>query len=663
MPWKPRRALLLSVAAVLLLMGLGVVWWNRPGSDSSTPPGQQPTAAASSPTQATGVSGLPAQKADGLRVWTPGLLYRYALSTEQKVSFGNSKQPAGTPSLPGMHLRLQGEWNVGVVTVEAERVNVRVNLKTSTFQLSVEGNDALPPDVRRAMTAALELPFFLTLDKSGLVELTHFEENVDDLTRGILRTLVASSQFVVRGPLTQTWRAEELDTTGQYLAVYQRQTQNRVEKKKQAYTHLATPEGLQPMGSDVQATQYTSAVFELGEDVWTQSLQDKEHLEMDTGDGMPRVFNDLELSLRLLERRMDPTLKGSLEARYGLLSTATMASFQGRAQDPMQHYRQILGNRTFDELIQALRSLPEDEKARDDARTQVMEQLRALFMLKPDEALKVPDILRTGMPQIAASPMLGALSAASTPAAIHSLSTASGDQSLSHDVRMDAVSALGMAGEPNREGVDALRNLSRDQDPMLRDTASLAFGNAAFQMNDDDARGAEALVHELKNNYRSASTPEQQALALRAIGNTRAPDTLDTIREALRSNATQVRQAAMEALRNIPGPEADRLLSERLLMDPATQVRRSAVFACGFRPLGTLIPALRQALQKDVSDGVRSDIVNLLGTVRGAVPETLLLLQWASQNDPHPEIRRMATVFLNTSTAPMPTQPDSTPTR
>ncbi|ATB35295.1 hypothetical protein CYFUS_000707 [Cystobacter fuscus] len=659
MQWKHRRALVSSVAVILILMGVGVVWWRQPESDAPAPRVEKATASAALPAQPTVVAGLAAPKADGLRVWTPGMLYRYALSTEQKVSFGNSKQPAGAPTLPGMHLTIQGEWSVGVVAVEAERVHVRVNLQTSTFQLSVEGNDALPPDVRRTMTAALELPFFLTLDKSGTVELTHFEEPVDDLTRGILRTLVASSQFVVRGQLTQAWRNDELDTTGQYVAVYVRQTNNRVEKKKQVYTHLTTPQGLQPIGSDVHTTTYTSAVFELGEDVWTQSLQDKEHLEVDTGEGMPRVFNDLELSLRLLERRMDATLKGSLEARQGLLSTATMATFQGRAQDPLEHYRQILGNRTFDELIQALRSLPTDEKARDDARTQVMEQLRALFMLQPGEALKVPDILRSGMPQLAASPMLGALSAASTPEAIHSLATASGDQSLAHDVRMDAVSALGMAGEPNREGVDALRQLTRNQDTMLRDTASLAFGNAAYQMTDDDARGAEALVQEMKNNYRSATTPEQQALALRAIGNTRAPEALDTIREALRSNAIQVRVAAMEALRNIPGPEADQLLSERLLADPATQVRRGAVFACGFRPLGTLLLALRQALQKDVSDGVRSDIINLLGTVRGAAPEALLLLQWASQNDPHPELRRMASVFLNPSTAPSPLPSDS----
>ncbi|MFY0583339.1 HEAT repeat domain-containing protein [Cystobacter fuscus] len=204
-----------------------------------------------------------------------------------------------------------------------------------------------------------------------------------------------------------------------------------------------------------------------------------------------------------------------------------------------------------------------------------------------------------------------------------------------------------------------MRQLTRDQNGMLRDTASLAFGNAAYQMTDDDARGAEALVQEMKNNYRSATTPEQQALALRAIGNTRAPDALDTLREAIRSNSIQVRVAAMEALRNIPGSEADNLLSERLLSDPATQVRRGAVFACGFRPLGPLLPALRQALQKDVSDGVRSDIINLLGTARGAAPEVLLLLQWASQNDPHPELRRMATVFLNPAPAPSPLPSDS----
>ncbi|WP_233262288.1 HEAT repeat domain-containing protein [Vitiosangium sp. GDMCC 1.1324] len=591
------------------------------------------------------------------------MLYRYEVSTDQKVAFAN-KTPSGVDSaLPGMHLSIQGEWNVGVVAIDGERIDVRVNLKLSTFQLSAEDKDVLTPEVRRTLTTALEMPFFLTLGRSGSVALTHFEEGVDDLSRGVLRTLVASSQFVVYGAPTASWQAEEHDTTGKYVAVYQRLAPNRFEKTKQSYTHVATPQGLQPLGSDIRISVNTRAAFELGEDLWAQSLQSNEHLEVDTSAGLPAALTDLELSLRLLERRRVPSLIGSLEARQGLLSTSPLASFQGRSQDPLAHYRQVLGNKTFEDLVKELRSLPAEEKARDDARTRALEQLRALFMLKPEEALKVPDILRSGLSPLAASPMLGALSAASTPQAIQSLVTASGDQALSTDVRMDAVSALGMAGEPTREGVDALRNLGRDPNPMLRDTATLAFGNAAFQMSDTDARGAEALVYELSNGYRTASTPEQQAIVLRSMGNTRAPGTLDTLRTALRSSSVLVREAAMVALRNVPGPEADQLLSSQLLADPAVQVRRSAVFACSFRPPGPLLPALGQALRKDPSDAVRSDIIQLLGNIRGSVPEALVLLGWASQNEPHPELRQMATVFLNTPTTPVPSQPDSTPTR
>ncbi|MFY0583341.1 hypothetical protein ACN28S_61675 [Cystobacter fuscus] len=62
---------MLPVAVILMLMGVGVVWWRQPGSDTPTPRVEQATASAASPAQPTVVSGLAAPKADGLRAWTP----------------------------------------------------------------------------------------------------------------------------------------------------------------------------------------------------------------------------------------------------------------------------------------------------------------------------------------------------------------------------------------------------------------------------------------------------------------------------------------------------------------------------------------------------------------------------------------------------------------
>lgn len=648
-------------AICLVLLGLGAVWWKGSG-ELTTPVAAAPISPpASEPVPVPGA--VRARQPDGTRTWEAGRLYRYAVSTDLKVSFGKAGEAGASPV--GMRFSTRGEWDVGVVSVDAaaSAIKARVHLRPSAFELSVEGQGALAPETRQAMIGALSQPFFVTFDRTGAVTLTHFEQGVDELARGLLRTLVASSQFVVSGVPGAAWQSEEHDTSGRYVADYERTAASRFDKRKKAYSALATPQGLQPPGLELRLSVGGVSTFELGEDLWTQSLQARERLTVDSGPGMPTVTNELELSLRLLERRMEPWLYDAFAARASVLSTAALASFQGQPTDPLAHHRQVLGGRSLDDILQDLRSLPDEQKARDNARTRALEQLRALFLLDPAEALKVPGLLRSGLSPLAASPMLGALSAASTPQAIHALVEASGDSALRTDVRMDAVSALGSAGDPNREGVDALRMMARDADPKLRGTASLAFGNAAYQMSDTDARGAEALVRELRNDYRGASSPEQRSLLLRSLGNTRDASALDVITDALRSSSTQVRESALVALRAIPGPEADRLLSERLLTDTVSQVRRSAVFSCGFRPLAPLLPALGQALRVDTSDGVRADIVQLLGQFRGTVPAAMELLRWASQNERHPEIRRMATVFVNTSTDVALAQPEEAPTR
>lgn len=656
MPEKQPRAILVSILAVALL-GVGAWWWlgrNEPAQPvpPAGPVKPPPTLTTTTPQPAP----VPSRPSDGTRAWNPGLVYVYSVLSEQRISFRQTQAGSAPPS--GMLFHLQGEWSVGIVSAEAEKIEARFQLQAqpSTFSISIDGQDALTPETRAAMLTGLATPFFAELDRTGAVKVVHFEQRMDVLVQGLLRAIVASTQVVLPGVPGDTWNTEEYDTTGQYLATYHRQgPEPRFEKVKRSYTKVATAQGLQPISTGTRLDVRSRTTLTLAEDLWTQSLQGEEHLEVDVGSSMPVTINDMKVDLRLMERRVDPTLKGALAARRGSLTPSLLATLLVQAPDPKDHFRQVLGGRRFEDMLKDLRSLPTDPKARDDARTQALERLRALFMLEPSEALKVPGVLHEGMDPLAASPMIGALSAASTSESIHALTQTIDDGAIDSMIRTDAVAALGMADEPNREGLDTLRRFSRDNNPSLRDTATLALGNASMQLRDADGRGADAVVAELQTAYRSANTPEQQALILRSLGNTRAPSALPTLLEGLRSPHAVVREAAVVALRNIPEPSVDRLLAERLVGDPEPQVRKSAVFACSFRPLGLYMPALEQALRADSADSVRADIVTLLGANRTQLPGAEPLLAWASQNDRNPSIRRAALAFLNPTPRTPPT--------
>ena len=652
------RVVMLAVV-VALLLGLGG-WWSL-GRTAARPEEGDPATARPGPASVAVPSPLqiqsapPVKAADGSRTWTPGVLYRYALTTRQQVLFRETR--ANTPPPPGMQFDIQGEWLMGVASAREGRIDARVQLQPSSFSMNVGGQGTLPPEVQARLTAALATPFFITLDGTGAVKFVHFPQQSDVLVQGLLRSFVAATQFVVAGTPAASWDMQEYDSTGEYSAAYVRRSATRFEKTKRAYSRLATPQGLLPPDKGVRVSVRSNSGFELAEDLWPQSLQVQENLEVNAGEGMPVLTNDLQLSLRLLERRTDPSLLGAFGAQQTSLMTLPLASYLGQQEDPLNHHRQILQGRRFEDMVRDLRSLPTDEKERDTARTLALERLRALFLIEPSEAAKVHDVLRSGIDPLAASPMLGALSAASTSESIHSLAGVTADSTLSPEVRTDAVAALGVAAEPTREGVDALRRSTRDAEPMMRDTATLALGNAAMQLRDGDAQGADAVMSELRNAFHSATTPQQQALVLRALGNTRAPGALPVLQEGLRSTQAIVREAAVVALRNLPGQAVDQLLSEHLLGDAAPEVRKSVVFACSFRPLVSFLPALQQSLQTDPAAAVRSDIVTLLGGNRASLPLVDPLLVWASRNDRSPDIRKAALDYLNPSARPLPTAP------
>ncbi len=653
---KNRRLILLSFAILALALAVGLV------TKKPEPPAEPTSTKASTKTKTTtptptsvATPHSPTKASDGTRAWEPGMQYRYTLDSEQEVTFAQS-QPGGEIP-PGMKFNLQGEWSVGIVSADEDRIEARVKLVPTVAAVSIDGQSALAPEVKQSFEAGLSQPFFITLRRSGAVQLVHFPPTADVLVQGLLRATVAATQHVIPGKPQDSWQTEEMDTTGRYTARYTRQSAGHFEKSKLAYTHMATPAGLQPVTNEVKLSLSSLTKFELEEDLWARSLQGNERFEADSGPSMPKAINTLRVNLVLKDRSKDPTLLGALAALRGQLITMPLASYQGQAQDPKDEWRQILAGKSFDDVVKDLRSLPADQKESEDARTKALEQLRALFLLEPEQALRVPGLLREGMDPLAASSMLGALSAASTSESLHSLSQIVDDGELTVPVRTDAVAAMGMAPTPNEESVSALRRMARAPEGELASTATLGLGNAALMLQNGDARSSESLIHELDSAFRSTNDPLQQALLLRALGNTRDPRILPTLQSALSSSFTEVRQAAAEALRGIPDPTADQLLSSIIAQDPSPDVRQSAIFASSFRPLQPLVPALSQALRTDTADAVRAAIINLFGVNLATIPEAYSLLTWSSQNDSNPTLRRNATLFLNPQQAQPPPNP------
>jgi HEAT repeats len=584
-----------------------------------------------------------------------GTFHRYTLSSSQSVAFRAQQPNADLP--PPMGFNLAGDLRVGLSAAGPESVDARLSFSVATFSVNIGGQDRLAPEDRRRLLTDLSTPFFVTLDRAGAVRYVHFEHPVDVLVQGLLRVVVAASQVVLPSPASDTWETSEEDSTGRYLSRYHREGPLQIHKRKLRYTHLALGEGVEPVGPNLVAEVEGQATLTLApEDLWLASLTSEEKLSVEAGPDMAVPSSSAHVDLRLVERGADPSVVGSFAARKASLFSLPMASPSlAHPEDPREAHRKALGGRSLKDFVKILRALPkaksdkpgERDKAREDARRDAASGLHALFVLEPATAIEVPNLVRhKSLRADAVDLVLGALLAATTPEALHALVELSADPRIALEVRQNAVECLNGAETPTAESVSALWKLSRGPDAALRASVIYALGSTAYHLRSADASAADALVEDIGRALAAAEGDRAQAMWLGALGNTRNPRALPLVKAFVGASSPEVRVAATEAMRFFQAPEADQLLSDRLLSDDDPRVRNAAIFAAGFRPLDPLLPAVERALHTDPMATVRAALVQLLGARVEASPEARRLLGWSRQEDPDPSVRRKAETAL-----------------
>ena len=515
-------------------------------------------------------------------------------------------------------------------------VNVSIDsFDVDTFRRVTRGGDL--DQVLRGVEAALALPFSVSVDAAGRALSLRFAKETDVLARGLLRGLVAASQLVVPPGASGEWLTSEQDAVGEVFAAYRQTGAREITRSRVRYERIASSGGLVPVTQvgNVTGTSVTRFVFE--------------------GDAAPiRIASDAttrtepEPGVRGL-----PPSEGRVRTTWTRVAEGTEApSREPRADDVVLALAAVDGGgrrsdaeraegATFPELARSLATLPPG-----GARAAEAAKLRALLRADDgavDQAKRA--VLAPGTKD-GKKQLVSALGAAGTRRAQAALVELSETRALGEDLRTDALMQLGTTREPTLDAVASLEKLSSDPDAAIRHTAELALGNQARSMQAAGRAGeADEVVKHLLDQYAAASSDDERATALRALGNTGSPALLPLARAAAMSGSAALRTAAAVALRFVEDPGAVTLLAHLMTADGDPDVRGGAIFAAGHRDVAPLLPALARVLAYDEHGRNRRAVVDVLAEKRALEP-ALAMLRSVAETDPDPELREAARRLL-----------------
>jgi HEAT repeat protein len=531
-----------------------------------------------------------------------------------EVSFVQSVRTE-TATSSDISVTLDGAWAVAYAGSDDRGLVFRAELrdgKPTVRRGAVDASAAFSDTLRRAY-------YFTTTSEGRLVDL-HFDAAIDDVSRATLTTLASTFQVSSRSRAA-SWEAVESDSLGDYRARYVRGPS--LHRERVAYDRVS--------GGN---TMIAASIVKTGTDIalrgdgWPERVEGNEVTRIGTNEISVIVDAKFKIHHRAVAHGVKPGWHD------GLTAVAVDATTSRVSQD--QADRELVAGASLSDLLAELARLGDD----DHARGYQFLRIAALFRLDPDAARAGARLVLDGKAQDAEGVLLGALGDAGTPdaqRALHDVMAAP----LADDTRTRAAIALGLTEAPTQDTLTALEKAAKTSDGDLASSATLAQGNAALRMRDESPGASAHQVDALLARLELATTDEERALVIRALGNTADERIVPALDRALASSSVMLRIAATEALRLLPGSAVDVRLLARL-GDGDSLVRAAAVFATGERDLRAFTAVFDRLLRSDPTLEVRRAIIGLAGARIDELPALRALIDYAAAHDQDADLRAMA---------------------
>ena len=579
------------------------------------------TGLAAAAAMAAATLGTPLSAGSGL---APGDQRRWTLDFRARL-----EQPGGGRPI---EVDLTGDW---ISTISAARSGeYDAALQLAGARITGEGVPSAPDEARQQLERRLARPFWATYRQDGQLLAVHFFRDVIASDRNLLEMIATETQLVRPPEERPAWTVLERDGAGEYLAIYNLVEPNVVMKRKLKYLHTDGTAGAPPDALHVDVTQ-SELRFSLDPNGAVVALDGRNGTRIGVPFGNAGPLAAItETHLANPRSSRAPDLIGSLARALPNVVTSPVGTEQpDPGQIRAENDRHLLEGRTTESLLEAAMANASDQM--------LAERLAALFRQRPQAAAAALALLRKGGPQ---KPIVNALGAAGSPAAIETLGTVARDRTLPVPLRIEALTAFLLMQHPSVEAMRRPPTLLDDDDARIASAARLASGALARAGRPEHPEEAEKIDAALIARYRKARELRERSDLLRALGNSIGPTVLPVIEETLRDAHGPARPEAARALRLATGAEVERLLSSAIASDEDPSVRSGAIFAAGFHhPLGPLLgEALIHAAKADPIEYLRRSAITLLRQNPNATAGVPEALAWIAEHDPKPGLRRLA---------------------
>lgn len=554
---------------------------------------------------------------EGGRAFRLGFHRRYALDVRTATALDARTTLA---------FRVRASLDVAFVDVSEGLRRVRLQLHEPS--LDVSNAPAVDPAMGRSLETALASPFFVAIDARGHVVQLMVPRETPAIVRGLQKHVASLLQYE-HAPQA-SWESWENDPTGEVVTRYAR-AEGSLSRTKLRYRRILAADGLVAPSAHLSVSVEGTARYELDAERWPRRLDAHETSKITGDTQLAPVVVTLDASLALESAEDDRSALGSLERGRSTLMPVTLTSLEVFAEAKHDADAQLVGKLTTESLIARLEAAKTDEE-----RAQLHATVSAMARLDEGAADR---LVRRGRSHDRVSmEIVGGLGASGSESSQRALVSLLEDARAIAEARVDAAIALGQAPSPSLAALEGLRAATHDANADIANTATLAAANASRGLRETEPEAAAQTVDEILRRLDASADPSEQAMLLRALGNSGDPRSLPRAVAFSQSRLPELRAAAVHAVQYLVLPEADELVIARMHGDSDVDVRIESLRVATYRAPEPLVAAVAVTALRDEAAAARHAAAQALAAYFPDL-RAFEALERVAKADPSPEVR------------------------